>query len=164
SDVPLRLTTDPAEDVSPAWSPDGRTIAFVRKLGDDRGDLMLIPAAGGPEHKIREIRDAELRPLTGRLVSLAWSPDGGWIAASHRERADSAEHIYLFSLTGEARRLTAMPGRSGDHTPGLSPGGRTLAFSRLAGFSTSDIYILPLRSDFQPGGEAKRLTTSNRWS
>jgi Tol biopolymer transport system component/DNA-binding winged helix-turn-helix (wHTH) protein len=163
SDVALRLTTDLAEDVSPAWSPDGRTIAFVRKLGDGRGDLLLIPATGGPEHKLREIRNAELRASMGRLVSLAWSPDGGWIAVSHRNPGDSSECIYLFSLTGETRRLTAMPGRFGDHTPAFSPDGRTLAFSRLAGFSTSEIYTLPLNSKFQPMAEARRLTTGKRW-
>ena len=164
SDVPLRLTSDPAEDVSPAWSPDGHTIAFIRKRGGDRGDLMVIPAAGGREHRIREIQDAELRPSTGRLVSLTWSPKGDWIAASHRGPEDTTEHIYLFSLTGEIRKLTAVPGLFGDHTPALSPDGGTLAFSRLAGFSTSEIYILPLYSNFQLAGEAKRLTTSNRWS
>jgi DNA-binding winged helix-turn-helix (wHTH) protein len=61
SGVPVRLTSDPADDVSPAWSPDGRTIAFLRRVGGERGALLLVPAAGGPEHKLREIRDLALR-------------------------------------------------------------------------------------------------------
>jgi Tol biopolymer transport system component len=32
AEPPLRLTTDPAADYSPAWSPDGRAIAFLRDL------------------------------------------------------------------------------------------------------------------------------------
>src|SRR5206468_7335757 len=33
---PLRLTTDPANDYSPVWSPDGRAIAFLRQQPDPR--------------------------------------------------------------------------------------------------------------------------------
>ncbi|PYV35428.1 MAG: hypothetical protein DMG22_02400, partial [Acidobacteria bacterium] len=45
--VPLRLTTDPGDDFSPSWSPDGRFIAFVRlsKAGDA---YYIVPALGGP--------------------------------------------------------------------------------------------------------------------
>jgi hypothetical protein len=44
--APLRLTTDPARDFSPVWSPDGRTIAFLRGLGG-RALILSIPALGG---------------------------------------------------------------------------------------------------------------------
>ena len=72
---PRRLTmTTTEESGRPAWSPDGRLIAYV--LGDevkysayDQAQLMVIPATGG-----------EPRPLTRELdrpVSAAhWSPDG----------------------------------------------------------------------------------------
>ena len=33
SGTPLRVTTDPAEDTAPAWSPDGSQIAFLRRQG-----------------------------------------------------------------------------------------------------------------------------------
>jgi Tol biopolymer transport system component len=54
SNIPTRLTTDPAKDLSPVWSPDGRRIAFLRSLGRCHAALMMIPAAGGPEVKIAE--------------------------------------------------------------------------------------------------------------
>ena len=50
---PVRLTSDPADDMSPAWAPDGRTLAFVRRLTYERGELLIIPASGGPEHRIQ---------------------------------------------------------------------------------------------------------------
>jgi Tol biopolymer transport system component len=31
SDWPLRITSNPAPDFSPAWSPDGRSTAFLRR-------------------------------------------------------------------------------------------------------------------------------------
>ena len=52
---PLRVTTDQAADYSPAWSPDGRFIAFLRELSGERAAVLLIPALGGPEHKVAEI-------------------------------------------------------------------------------------------------------------
>jgi DNA-binding winged helix-turn-helix (wHTH) protein/Tol biopolymer transport system component len=168
---PLRLTTNPAEDVSPAWSPDGRTIAFLRRLGDDRSELLLIPALGGPQHKLAEARTLAGSLHTGsdpksKLPSLAWSPDGRWIAISHRERDDLAEGLFLISTrTGEKRRLTQPPlGFRGDFAPAFSPDGRALAFSRLPGFSASEVYLLPLSRDYEPAGEARRLTTDELWA
>lgn len=165
SGSPLRLTRNPADEVSPAWSPDGRTIAFLRRLGGDRGELVVVPATGGPEHRVHAIRDVELRTPPGRLLSLAWSPDGSWIAAAHSEPEDMSGRIYLFSPAGEMRPLTSSPpGLTGDHAPAFAPDAHALAFCRLPGFSTSEVYVLPLASNFQPQGAERRLTTGKRWS
>ncbi len=50
-------------DLSPAWSPDGHTIAFTRVRGE--GQIWVVPAAGGSERRIA---------LKGENPS--WSPDG----------------------------------------------------------------------------------------
>ena len=102
SGAPVRLTNDPAQDVSPAWSPDGRTIAFVRHLGNQHGELILIPAAGGPEHKIGDIRNEDLQsaPIRRRFVAGVVT---GWsvAAVAHRGPEDSHERIYAFSPPAE---------------------------------------------------------------
>ena len=167
SGAPVRLTNDPAQDVSPAWSPDGRTIAFVRHLGNQHGELILIPAAGGPEHKIGDIRNEDLQsaPIGRRLSLLGWSPDGRWLAVAHRGPEDSHERIYAFSSTGGKVAITKPPESSlGDFMPAFSPNGRSLVFCRLAGFSSSDIYVLRLDTNLRPLGEALPLTGDNRWS
>ncbi len=71
---PLRLTTDPGNDYNPVWSPDGRSIAFLRRQSEaGRSELRLIPPLGGPERKL-----AEIRVRGGTFAAppyLAWCPD-----------------------------------------------------------------------------------------
>jgi hypothetical protein len=57
SPTPERLTTDPAEDVSPAFSPDGRSIGFVR-VSKGRASFIIIPSIGGPERVVAEVPTA----------------------------------------------------------------------------------------------------------
>ena len=67
-----RLTTATASDGSPAWSPDGRRIAFVSKRGDDEaGALYVLPIDGGEAQKILEL------PYT--VASPRWLPGGSGI-------------------------------------------------------------------------------------
>ncbi len=63
-----RLTTPERADHSPAWSPDGRTIAFRRQFGDGAGAIMLVDSSGT---NVREL--ARTEPIQD---AMAWSPDG----------------------------------------------------------------------------------------
>ena len=52
---PLRVTTDSARDFAPAWSPDGRYIAFLRELPGGIG-LFLMPPTGGTSESWRRAK------------------------------------------------------------------------------------------------------------
>ncbi len=114
-----RLTSDRRSDFSPAWSPDGQSVAFVRRLDEEKSAVMLIPVNQGGERQIAEINTPKV-PLGCRW--LTWHPDGNWLAAaSDQNSADLPAAIHLLSpLTGEMRRLTspkvivAHGGSSGD--------------------------------------------------
>ena len=79
---PVQLTDGDCEDHSPAWSPDGGTIAFVSARHDDWdlemvNDVYLVDAAGG-----------EPRRLThggGSVGSVSWAPDGTRLAVDRYE-------------------------------------------------------------------------------
>jgi len=137
---PLRLTTSPAWDDSPAWSPYGRLIAFLRFNTSISADVFVIPALGGPEHRVATIsvRRQGTAMYSNRLKfaqtagDLAWTPDGKWIAFGGRPVDDEAPGIWLIAADGtEKRRLTRVGGQAlGDWTPSFSPDARTLAFVR----------------------------------
>ena len=147
--VPLRLTTNPAEDVSPAWSPDGRYVAFLRRLPTEN-DLFIVPALGGTERKLGKTKPG--------LSRLAWSPDGKFLAIVDRPSPQDQNSIFLLSAEdGELQRLTSPSESTSDDFPAFSPDGKTLAFVRSGGFSSEDIYLISMS-----GGDLRRLTTDDR--
>jgi Tol biopolymer transport system component len=157
---PLRLTSDAATDLCPAWSPDGRWIAFFRELTAERAAVMLIPASGGQE---RPICESEL-PLPFRhREGLAWSPDGKFIAVPDKDSAGPG--LRLVSLeTRETRKLTAAPNGFVDHTPAIAPDGSSLAFIRANNSDFGEIYIQRLTSTLIPDGEPLLLNLEGQSS
>ncbi|MBI1766045.1 MAG: PD40 domain-containing protein [Acidobacteria bacterium] len=146
TETPLRLTTNPAEEISPVWSPDGLSIAFMRITTGGAG-IYLVPALGGPERELLTGFWSEWTNIpSGRL---SWSPDGRFIAFAGTEKAAQTDlHLFLLSLNGlEKRQLTASD--EDDRCPAFSPDGQTLAFIR----GWDEIYLMPAT-----GGEARRLT------
>ena len=158
SGPPLQLTNGPASDENPVWSPDGRFIAFLR-YAPDGGAILLIPALGGPERRIAEIRLSDF--LSGPF--LAWSPDGNFLVISHKDSPKEPSALFVVAIdTGEKRRLTSPPLESrGDTCPAFSPDGRTLAFIRVMDVR-NDLYLLTVSDALQPVEEAKRIRPGDR--
>lgn len=162
---PLRLTSNPAYDYGPAWSPDGRFIAFLRDLSREKSAVLVIPALGGPERKIGEIFDNP--NIAVPSPRLAWSPDGKWVVVSDRNSPKHPFALVLLSVeTGEKHGLTSPSAQVlVDGGPAFSPNGRALAFSRWTDDHIGDLYLLNLSGspgDPKPSGEARRITFENR--
>jgi len=148
---PLRITTDPAIDLRPAWSPDGQRICFVRIGSETKFSIFVASAlAASPERVLFTVNH---EPGT-----LAWSPDGKFIATADASLDSQNTNIILFSLdTGEKRNLTTLPAQYwSDSTPAFSPDGKYVAFIRQNTPITGDIYVVP-----STGGEPRRITFDN---
>ncbi len=158
SDNRQRLTRGAAEDVFPAWSPDGRFIAFLRQdPGEDKSKVVMIPSIGGPER----IVGASVPVQQFRFISTpAWTPDSKQLVIVDSSSPDEAAALFLLSIdTGETQRLTSPVGAWGDASPAVSPDGKTLAFIRGASVFTEDVFLLSLNPDLSPAGEPRRLTS-----
>ena len=157
--TPLRLTRDPADDVSPVWSPDGRYIAFLREnRNQSNGAYYLVPALGGAE---RKLADAYAIPgvfgLTRQIVD--WSPDGKFLAAADLlNPQDGRPSVLLISIESGQRRAVVSQPAGFLASPIFSPDGKMIAFAAGAGFLAQDLYVVPVS-----GGEPKRLTADGRY-
>ena len=103
--------------LSPAISPDGRTIAFAAI-----GDLWLMPAGGKPENLTKD-RFLDTEP--------AWSPDGKFLAWS-TDRGGQLLDLWIRDMSnGQVHRLTSTEGSA--MGAAWSPDGRRIAFLNVDG-------------------------------
>ena len=80
SGTEVRRTVHSARDFSPAWSPDGRWIAFLRGEVPGRSELILIPPLGGAEQRRgrNPHSESDLCPNY-----LSWFPDSSALVVVH---------------------------------------------------------------------------------
>jgi len=171
---PFQLTrTGEGSSTSPAWSPDGRWLAFTASR-EESNQVHLISPRGGEAFAVTEVE--------GGVMGFEWSPDGGHLALQIREPVpdemktreelygdwafddETPRNAHLWVLPvdasgqgGALRRLT-----EGDfHVTGSdwAPDGTRIAYERRADASilsstTGDIHIVDVAT-----GESTPLVT-----
>ena len=137
---PQTTLKSPEPIMSPAWSPDGRRLAYV-SFEDKRAKVYLQNLSDGKRALIAEFKGINSAP--------AFSPDGKRLALT-LSRDGNTEIYGLNFETKELRRLTNEPAI--DTEPSWSPDGKYLVF-------TSDRSGRPqLYRMSAEGGSAERLT------
>ncbi len=106
--VPRKLTTWVDYDRNPVWSPDGKTIAYLRSVSPewdtyDEPHLALIPASGGePTILTKELDRPVNRPQ--------WSPDGKSILALIED--DRQRYVMAFAVESKTYKRISDGDRS----------------------------------------------------
>lgn len=145
-------------ELSPAWSPDGRWIAFTTWSDEIGGHVWKAPAAGG--------RPIQLTSLAGEYLNPSWSPDGRAIVVAKGTGAGLRgegvgvggwnDLIVLPAIGGEARSLVRVTTDDGFSRPTFGQDGRVYFTARA---DASDRVIdrrtgAVLRSVSASGGDA----------
>ena len=149
----LTATSDSDED-HPAWSPDGRRIAYTTDSSGEQ-QLAVRSAYGGPEKLLTHF-------TSGFLYTPVWSPRGDLLAIH-----DGAHRLWLVPAEGGEPKLIAYNRdhymhETDEHDATFSPDGRWLAYSlsrptRLRALHMYEVATgkdlevsSPMESDYRP--------------
>ncbi|MGH9769520.1 MAG: S9 family peptidase [Blastocatellia bacterium] len=172
---PRQLTTNPAGDTNPQWSPDGKWIAYTAnadpKSWAAKTDLMLVPAGGGPA---RNLTKDFFESISAGGSGPAWAPDGKTLYFSSGVGA----YTHIFSVPaggGAAKQITrenrnygafdiaGYPPIAKTPTPAFNPNEPAympnwkIAYTVNDSMTPDDIWAAPLRNLDQ----AKKVTWVN---
>lgn len=146
--LPIQLTSDPKfTDSAPDWSPDGQTIAFIRRVADETqptqqvaASLWLMAADGANPHLLIE-----------NATNPQWLPDGRSIL--YGSIVDGRTQLFIFDLTTKsARRVTNEVGTV--PISAFSPDGQWLVHQSNAS-GNIDLRAVPLA-----GGESRFVVST----
>jgi Tol biopolymer transport system component len=145
-----RFTFDPARDDNPAWSPDGKNIAFSSDRGGGRGDLYIKPADGSGEEKLL------LKTEEPKTVQR-WTKDGRFLlfdSAAAKTQSD----IWALPFPGEAKPVVLLQTQFQELFERVSPDGRWFAYASLES-GAPEVYVRPFTPEAPAGTGAKWLVS-----
>ncbi|HSP39038.1 MAG TPA: hypothetical protein VLR26_14940 [Frankiaceae bacterium] len=148
----------------PAWSPDGKQIAFNRTMATasepkDQTGIWVVNADGAGEHLLAS------RPEPQRTNSPAWSPDGTRLAFERGtfDNNQQALTLAVFTMRSDGtdeRQITPSDRTFGDH-PQWSPDGTTILFRDNVGAPTNAFKPSALYTVHPDGSGLTNLTGSD---
>jgi Tol biopolymer transport system component len=146
--VPSRLTSDPANDRDPVWSPDGREIIFS---SDVRGDQDLVRKEMGGAEPPAPLAGGIGQRAGERDIAKAWVREGNTLLylTLGRERI-----LWAASMEGHEPPEALVKGFGVDQ-PHVSPDGRWLAYISTES-GRFEVYLQP----FRPRGERLRVSSA----
>ncbi|HET9530196.1 MAG TPA: S41 family peptidase, partial [Blastocatellia bacterium] len=118
-----RLTTDPAEEDFPLFSPDGKNLAFSRTTGGDY-DIFVMPASGGEARRLTYYPKLD--------VARGWSADGKNILFVSYRNEEGTYRLYTMAVDGVFPTMLRLPEA---HNGSLSPDGASIAYTPYDYFS-----------------------------
>ncbi|MEZ4586715.1 MAG: amidohydrolase family protein [Gemmatimonadales bacterium] len=129
-----RITSGPAFDMQPRFSPDGRRIVFVSDRSGSMNLWLADPDGGNAAALTRE--------KTWAFASPDWTPDGEYVVTRRRSLIDNSagQTLHLFHLDGGSG-VELVAGESNPAGPVVSPDGRWVYFTSRQAFEQGGAVI-----------------------
>lgn len=139
----VQLTSDGQQNFQPAWSPDGRLIAYCSR---NRGGIWIVPASGGTARQLAEFGS---RPR--------WSGDGNTVVfqsyaitdlGANARDAMPPSTIWIVPLQGgDPTPVTQVGNPPGGHgSPCWSPDGKRIVFT-ASDFVSGGLWTVSIKGD-----------------
>jgi tricorn protease len=145
-------STQGADEDHPAWSPDGKTIAYTTDAGGAQ-QVAVRPAEGGPEKVLTSFAE-------GYFYQPLFSPDGKTLAFS-----DGAHRLWMVGTDASKPRQVAQDKLNEIHDQAFSPDGRWLAFSLSAVGRRRDLVLYELATNrLTRLGDGSGIDSNPAWS
>jgi serine/threonine protein kinase len=144
-----RFTFDPARDDYPAWSPDGKNIAF----SSDRGgklDLYMKPSDNSAEEKLL-LKTDELKNVE------RWTKDGRFLLFTSFGPKTNGD-VWALPFPGEAKPVPLLQTQFFESFARVSQDGRWLAYTSTES-GTPENYVRPFTPEAPAGTGAKWLVS-----
>jgi eukaryotic-like serine/threonine-protein kinase len=151
-----RLTTDPARDADPIWSPDGTEVVF----SSDRDGIQSLyrKTVGGSARETRILQVANV----SLLVPSDWSHDKKYILYSQHD-GPGPWSVWALPLFGDQTPIRVIDATFSPYGAHLSPDGHWLAYSSFE-TKRSEVHV----QRFLEPGDKKRISSNGgvhpRWT
>ena len=131
-----RLTSNPGEDLSPIWTPDGKQVTFMSEMSGRVPTLWWRTADGsGPQELLLEREEVARLPTS-------WSPDGQTLAFTNLLKIGTGSDIWMLPREGEQEKWVFLDTEFDESGAMFSPDGRLLAYeSNETG--RDEVYVVP---------------------
>ncbi|MCI0701540.1 MAG: S41 family peptidase [Planctomycetia bacterium] len=155
-----RLTDHAFADSNPSWSPDGKKILFASDRSGVVDLYMLEP--DDPEHpeltRAHKFKTKKLTDNGGEEIGASFSPKGDRIAFTRGGK------LWLMKPDGSDQKVLVDAQKVLDYD--WSPDGKHIAFCRMDGSFSAEIYIVPVDGSAAPVNVTRYATFNSdlSWS
>ena len=154
-----RLTFDPADDLNPVWSPDGKRIAFTSDRKGERNLYEKMADGSGEDELLFESND-------GQKNLEDWPADGKFLLYN-RQNATMRPNIFALPLSGAKKPIPIVTGPFTKQMSQLSPNSKWVAYcSNESG--RQEVYVEGFPAGANPGRGKSQVSTAGgaepRWS